>query len=216
MNFAAVLRVAQDGRVEGDGVAAAVGQQVEVLLPVALAVRGLAAQHLADRVDIGGRAVDVRAVGGADGVGEELALGAPVRAGGQDVGVGDPVVPAQHARAELAAGARWSCASRSLPSRAPSPACAMCVGLVVVPAVFGGLVQRHGLQHLMPHPVVLQRLDQFAHGADLLVEDQVLDRQERVDRGGVGDRFDGDKAQLRAALVDVLPLSAQPFTRQER
>ena len=43
--------------------------------------------------------------------------------------------------------------------------------------------------------------------ADLLVEDQVLHRQQGIHRGGVGDGFDGDEAQLRAALVDVQPLS---------
>ena len=104
LELVAVLRVAQHGRVEGDRVAAAVGQHVEIISPVAFAVRRPAAQHLAHRVDVGRRSVDVRAVGGADGVGEELALGAPVRAGRQDVRIGDPVVPAQHPRAELAAG----------------------------------------------------------------------------------------------------------------
>ena len=39
---------------------------------------------------------------------------------------------------------------------------AMCIRRVIVPPVLGGFVERHGLQHLMPHPVVAQRLHQFA------------------------------------------------------
>jgi len=40
----------------------------------------------------------------ADGIGEELSLGPSVCAGRHDIAVADPVVPAQHAGAELAVG----------------------------------------------------------------------------------------------------------------
>ena len=65
-------------------------------------------------------------------------------------------------------------------------------------------MQRDRLQLLVPCPVVAQRLHQFLHRADLLVEYQVFHRQQRVHRGGVSDAFNGDEVQLRTALVDIL------------
>ena len=76
----------------------------------------------------------------------------------------DPVVPAEHAGAEL-------------PVRGPGPVlpglgapqihhrCGQASAVVVVPPVFRRLVQGQGLQLFVPHPVVPQRLDQLGHGA---------------------------------------------------
>ena len=38
-----------------------------------------------------------------------------------------------------------------------------------------------------------------------LVEHQVLDRQQRIDRGGIGHRLDGHEIQLGTPLGDIQP-----------
>jgi hypothetical protein len=70
---------------------------------------------------------------------------------------------------------------------------------------------------LRADPIITQRLHQLGQRAQLLIVDQIFDRQQRIDRGGVGDRFKRDEVQLRAALRDILARSAQPLSgRRDR
>jgi len=77
------------------------------------------------------------------------------------------------------------------------------VCVILVTAILGGFVQRDGLQLLVPHPVVAQRLHQLAHRANGMVKNQVFHRQQRIHGGGEGDPFNSDKAKFRAAFVDI-------------
>ncbi len=138
--------------------AAAVGQQVVILLVIPCPVRGFAAQHLADRVYVGGGTVGIGAVGGAQRVGEELALGTSVWRGGDDIGIGDPVIPTEHARAELAAGGDGAVLPGFAGPQFHHPA-AHLIGGIIIATILGGLVDRQGLEHLVPDPVIAQRLD---------------------------------------------------------
>ena len=95
--------IADQRCIEGDGVRRAVRQVVDILGPVA-ASGDLAAEGFADGVDVRGRAVDVRAVGRADRVAQELRVRAAVGGRLHDVGGADPVVPGQHARTEPSVG----------------------------------------------------------------------------------------------------------------
>jgi hypothetical protein len=61
--FIAMFRITQNGRVEGDCVTASVRQHVQILGPIAFAIPGLTAHHLADRVDVCCRTLDVGPVG---------------------------------------------------------------------------------------------------------------------------------------------------------
>ena len=217
MNLSRCSGSAQDGRVEGDRMAAAVGQHVEVIAPVALAVGCLAAQHLAHRVDVGGRSVDVRAVGGADGVGEELALGAPVRAGCQDIGVGDPVIPAQHSRAELAVGAD-GLVFPGLVGPQVHHLFRHCVGRVVVPPVLGRFVDwRWPAASRAPPSCRAMPAPVRSCVQTFLSYTRYFTASRRIHRGGVGDGFDGHESQFRPALVDVHAASPRSrCTRQDR
>ena len=80
------------------------------------------------------------------------------------------------------------------------------IGLVVVTAVLRRTVLGLCLQDLVAFPVVVEGLDKFLESAFFLVVDEVLDREETVDRGGEGDTFHGDEADLGAALCDVQSL----------
>ena len=197
-----VFGVADQRRAEGHGVASAIGQGVVEAVPVSVAIRGLATEDLAHRVHVGCGPVSVGAVGGAQGIGQKLAVGTPIRAGGKDKAVGDPIVPAQHAGAELAAGV----AALMLPGLCSPEVHHLAghlVGLIVIAPVLGCPIKRLCLQCLVTFPVVLKGCDQLCHGAPLLFEDQVLDGKERVYGGGVGDGLDGAIEQLRSTLGDI-------------
>ena len=78
------------------------------------------------------------------------------------------------------------------------------VHIVVVVAVLGAVL-RLGAQLLIALPVGLQGLDERIHGADLVLEHQLLHRGQRVGHDGEADAGDdGAHVVLRAALAEVL------------
>ena len=80
------------------------------------------------------------------------------------------------------------------------------IGFVVVTAVLRRTVLGLGLQDLVAFPVVVEGLYEFLEGAFFLVVYEVLHGEQAVDRGGEGDAFHGDEADLGAALRDVQTL----------
>ena len=140
---------------------------------------------------------------------KELTFLTPIGAGWQNIRVRNPVIPAQHARSELAI----CYAGAMLPGEfGPGFHHAQRHGirLVIVTPIFGRFVDRHSLQHRMSFPVISQSLDQLSPGARLLIKHQVLDRQQRIHCTGKGDRLDGHSD--RGPPVHVLACSAQPRT----
>ncbi len=74
--------------------AGTVRQQIEIVLPIAAAIRRFTAQRLTDRIGIGCRSVNIHAIDGANRIRKELPLFAAIRASRQDIRIGDPVIPA--------------------------------------------------------------------------------------------------------------------------
>ncbi|MPM25475.1 hypothetical protein SDC9_71969 [bioreactor metagenome] len=161
-----------------------------------------AAQRLAHGIGISGGAVGIRAVNGADGVAQKLTVGSAVGRRGEHESGADPVVPAQHAGTVLRFGGDCLVLPdffRPVVHHAQGER----VRRVVVASVFRGAVLGVRLQYFVTLPVGFERLDQRIHVTELLVEHQILNRQQGVYRGGERNAFDGYKREFRAALRAV-------------
>jgi len=174
LEFLSVLRVPQNGRVEGHGVAGAIWEEVQILAPISLAIIDLSPQGLSHGVYVSSRPFDVCSVRRADGIRQKLSLGPSVRTGGKDESIAHPIVPAQHPRPELAV-CRFGLVLPGLLTPEVHHHPGHLVRLVIVPAVLGRLELGLGLQGFMTCPVRLECCHQLLHGTRLLVEDQVLD-----------------------------------------
>ncbi len=205
-----MFRIFQDGRVEGYGVAGAIGKAVDISIEISFTIQRFAPQHFSHRIGIGCGAVDVGTIGRAYGIGKKLPFCSAVGTGCHDISITGPVIPAEHAGSELAMGGPGF----MLPGfPAPEVHDLFCQGIggIIVLTVFGGLVPGHGLKLFMTLPVISERLNEFRHAADLFVEYQIFYSEKGIDGRGIRNGFQGGKIDFGAALGHIQALFLTPL-----